>query len=70
MTAHQLARQLLAGPDHPVHFQYTYGDYWRTEVAPKAVTVVAGEVTDSPSLGMPRLAGDDDDNRSAVVLIK
>lgn len=34
LTAHQLAKQLLAGPDLPVHHSYSSGDYWRTQLAP------------------------------------
>jgi hypothetical protein len=39
MTAHELARILLEGDDLPVHFQYNYGDYWNTQVAPEVEEV-------------------------------
>jgi hypothetical protein len=44
LSAHELAQMLLAGPDLPVHFQYNYGDYWRTQVAPGVDEVNEGEV--------------------------
>ncbi len=34
MTAHELAKKLLAGPDLPVHLAYPAGDYIGTTLAP------------------------------------
>ena len=34
MTAHELARKLLSGPDLPVHISHPSGDWWRTILAP------------------------------------
>ena len=35
MTTHELARQLLDGPNLPVHLSYPSGDHWRTQLHPK-----------------------------------
>jgi hypothetical protein len=64
MTAHALARKLLAGPDAPVHISYPYGDYWRTQAAPQVERVEEGEITDSASINMPRVVTDDDRERA------
>jgi hypothetical protein len=79
MTAHQLARQLLAGKDGPVHFAYPYGDYWRTIAAPQVKQVEECRVIDSTSINMPRVVTPDDEMRAGdeydinfrpVILIK
>lgn len=64
MTAHELARKLLAGPDAPVHISYPYGDYWRTQAAPQVSRVEEGEITDNPRIDMPRVVTDDDRERN------
>ena len=33
MTAHELAKLLLAGEDLPVYYGYPSHDYWKTEIA-------------------------------------
>lgn len=64
MTAHALARKLLAGPDLPVHQSYNYGDYWKTQAAPEITRVEDGRITDSTSINMPRVFTEDDERRS------
>lgn len=62
MTAHELARQLLDGPDLPVHISYNYGDYWRTQVAPAVTEVVEGEVVHSAYHNMDKVQETDDNH--------
>jgi len=62
MTSHELARELLAGPDLPVHFSYNYGDRSRTTVAPEVETAEEGRVTYSEYHQMDRLVENDEDN--------
>ncbi len=61
MTAHALARQLLAGPDLPVHQSYCYGDYGRTQVAPEITRADEGTVIHSEYHRMPRVVEEDED---------
>lgn len=61
MTSHELARQLLAGPDRPVHHAYNYGDYWRTQVAPEVDMVTDGVVKHSEYHRMPKVVAEDVD---------
>lgn len=63
MTAHALARQLLAGPDLPVHFQYCYGDHWRTQVAPAVDEAEVGKVTHSTYHDMPKVVDEEDERQ-------
>lgn len=60
MTSHELAHQLLAGPDLPVHISYCYGDYWKTQVAPAVDTVTDGVVVHSDYHNMDKVLPEDD----------
>ena len=44
-----------------VHFAYGYGDYWRTEVAPKVSQVSEGVVEYSEYHRMDKLVTDEDE---------
>lgn len=65
MTAHQLAKRLLAGPDLPVHFSYNYGDRWRTQVAPEAQDVDVGMVRHSAYHDMPMVIDEESEKDEA-----
>ncbi len=60
MSSHELARQLLNGPDLPVHFSYNYGDYWKTEVAPEITEIKDGVVEISTYHDMDKVVPEDD----------
>ena len=47
-------------PEMEVHFQYNYGDHWRTQVAPKVSEVYPGAVTYSDYHRMPKVVEQDD----------
>lgn len=66
MTAHELARELLAGPDLPVHQQYCYGDHGRTQVAPEINRVTAGRVKHSEYHQMPRVVAEESEDEDGV----
>ncbi len=59
MTSHELARALLDGPDLPVHYAYSYGDYWKTTVAPEVRSVQEGVVTHSEYHNMDKVVDED-----------
>ena len=44
----------------PVHFQYNYGDYWRTEVAPETSDVQLGYIIYSSYHQMPKVLDEDE----------
>ena len=67
MTAHELARQLLNGPDMDVMFAYPSGDYWRTEVAEAVESVRTKEVTYSEYHQKHEVADDEDSDNDADV---
>ena len=62
-------------PEMDVHFQYNYGDYWRTQVAPKVTSVEQIPVEYSEYHRMPKIIEIDEDdeeaynNRREVVVI-
>jgi hypothetical protein len=66
-------------PESEVHFQYNYGDHWRTQVAPKVDTVDVGFVKYSDYHRMHKVTddecdiyledGDRDEDVKEVVLI-
>ena len=61
MQVFQLIEQLMdLDPNAEVHFSYNYGDYWRTEVAPKVGSVLEGMVKYSEYHSMDRLMDEDD----------
>jgi hypothetical protein len=69
MTAHELARQLLAGPDLPVHHSYPTGDYWRTQGAPEVRKAERGLVKHSDYHQMDTLQDDKDDGEGRRVVV-
>jgi tRNA/tmRNA/rRNA uracil-C5-methylase (TrmA/RlmC/RlmD family) len=54
--------ELLQGenPEAEVHFQYNYGDHWRTQVAPTVDSVENGYVTFSDYHRMHKVVDEDD----------
>jgi hypothetical protein len=69
MKVSQLIEQLqFMDKDADVHFAYNYGDYWRTEVAPKISRVSEGVVEYSEYHRMDKMANEDyDDEDEATV---
>jgi hypothetical protein len=66
MKVAQLIEQLQHMPqDAEVHFQYGYGDYWRTQVAPTVGSVEMGIVEFSDYHRMPKVVEPDWDNEDA-----
>ena len=70
MTVNELIEQLseMSG-DAEVHFRYQFGDYWRTEVAPRVDEVSEGRVTYSEYHRMPKVVHDEidgDDERDQL----
>jgi hypothetical protein len=60
MTVQELIEELQdMAPDAEVHFQYNYGDYWRTQVAPEVGTVETANVVWSDYHSMPKIIDDD-----------
>ena len=77
LTVKELIEELQCMPqDAEVHFQYNYGDHWRTQVAPGVDTVEMGLVEYSEYHQMPKVVEPDYDDEqdedvegTAVVLI-
>ena len=75
MLVEDLIEELKHLPmDMEVHFQYNYGDHWRTQVAPKVDVVEMGFVKYSDYHRMPKVEEPDfdeepEDGLKAVVLI-
>lgn len=75
MTVKELIEQLKQfDPKVEVHFQYNYGDHWRTQVAPKVDQLEEGYVKHSEYHRMDAVVDEDDDNygdedQKRVVLI-
>jgi len=77
LTVAELIEELKYMPqDAEVHFQYNYGDHWRTQVAPAVDSVEMGLVEYSDYHRMPKVVEPDWDNEDgddvegkAVVLI-
>jgi hypothetical protein len=62
MKVSQLIEELqFLDPEAEVHFEYNYGDHWRTTVAPKVQQVSQGIVEFSQYHGMDKLVEDDED---------
>lgn len=63
--------------DMEVHFEYNYGDHWRTTVAPKVTSVDEAEVVWSEYHRMPKIVerdydedeGDEPETLQRVVVI-
>ena len=63
MKVSQLIEQLQYMPqDAEVHFEYGYGDHWRTTVAPEVRSVSEGQVTWSDYHRMPKVVEYNDDD--------
>jgi hypothetical protein len=61
MNVKELIEQLQdMNPEAEVHYAYNYGDYWRTEVAPKVGRVDEGAVVYSEYHRMDKIAEHDD----------
>jgi hypothetical protein len=61
MNVADLIEELKLMPqDAEVHFQYNYGDHWRTQVAPTVDEVYEGAVTWSDYHRMPKVVEQDD----------
>ena len=76
MRVEDLIEELKCLPmDAEVHFQYNYGDHWRTQVAPTVDFVEMGFVKYSDYHRMPKVAehdfdeGDPPETLTPVVLI-
>jgi hypothetical protein len=52
-------------PEAEVHFQYNYGDHWRTQVAPTVDSVEMGLVRYSDYHRMPKVVEPDWDEEDA-----
>jgi hypothetical protein len=48
-------------PEAEVHFEYNYGDHWRTQVAPEVTQVQEGIVKFSQYHGMDKIVEDYED---------
>lgn len=73
MTVQELIEELkFMNPDAEVHFEYNYGDHWRTTVAPKVTQVQDGLVQWSEYHRMPKVVDyddNDDDSATEVVIL-
>ena len=77
LTVAELIEELKYMPqDAEVHFQYNYGDHWRTQVAPGVDSVEMGLVEHSAYHSMDKVVEPDWDNEDgddvegkAVVLL-
>lgn len=66
MKVKDLIEQLgYMNPEAEVHFQYNYGDHWRTQVAPEVSSVEMGIVRYSDYHRMPKVIEPDWDNEDA-----
>jgi hypothetical protein len=66
MLVEDLIEELKQMPmDAEVHFQYNYGDHWRTQVAPKVDVVEMGFVKYSDYHRMPKVVEPDYDDEDA-----
>ena len=79
MNVADLIEELKLMPqDAEVHFQYNYGDHWRTQVAPTVSEVYEGNVEWSDYHRMPKVveydADDEDynttDSEGQVVILR
>ena len=55
-----IAELQLMPQDAEVHFQYNYGDHWRTQVAPTVDEVSVGYVVHSAYHNMDKVVDEDD----------
>jgi hypothetical protein len=61
MQVFQLIEQLMdLDPNAEVHFAYSYGDYWRTQVAPTVDRVTEGAVVYSEYHRMHKLVDEEE----------
>jgi hypothetical protein len=71
MLVEDLIEELKQMPmDAEVHFQYNYGDHWRTQVAPRVDSVEMGFVVHSDYHRMPKVVEpdyeDEEDNMDDI----
>lgn len=73
MKVRELIEELQAFDEETeVHFSYSYGDHWRTTVAPKVNYVEVSRVIHSDYHSMPKVIDDEDkryNEAKEVVLI-
>lgn len=70
MKVYELIQMLESfNPNADVHIQYNYGDYWRTQVAPKASSVEECPVTYSDYHQMDKVVEEPGDDERMVVVI-
>ena len=70
MTVQDLIEQLEGmDPEMEVHIGYNYGDYWKTQVAPKATTVEEQYIKYSDYHQMDKISNDDDNEDDKLVLV-
>jgi hypothetical protein len=63
MTVQELIEQLQQfDPATEVHFQYNYGDHWRTQVAPGVKRLEEGYVKHSDYHSMDAVVDEDDED--------
>jgi hypothetical protein len=63
----QLLYTMPAGAE--VHFQYNYGDYWKTQVAPTIDRVELGKIKFSNYHNMHMVVEEDESDGDQVVII-
>jgi hypothetical protein len=70
MTVRDL-KEMLEGQDDSmeVHIAYNFGDYWRTQVAPKASDADTAMVKYSDYHRMDKIDEEDDDDNSREVFV-
>lgn len=56
-------------PEAEVHFSYSFGDHWKTIVAPKVGKVEEGRVIQSDYHRMPKIIDDDDKRFSEAEVV-
>ena len=59
----------MENPEAEVHFSYTYGDYWRTQVAPTVDSVEVGRVKFSDYHRMDKVVDEDEDEETQEVVL-
>ena len=69
MTVQDLIEQLEGmDPEMEVHIGYNYGDYWKTQVAPKASTAEEQYVIHSAYHRMDKITDDDDEGKLVLII--
>ena len=69
MTVQDLRDQLEGlDPGMEVHIGYDYGDYWKTQVAPKARSAEEQYVINSDYHRMDKITDDDEEGKLVLVI--